>query len=355
MRIKHLFVAVCCTLTMSTALGQENDLGKLLLKGCPGNYMGQYADNSNDKDGMGIKGVSGGGVYIGDINRDKYNGKGMLICGDKGTISNCPDAYAYVGGWIKGKKEGNGICYAPNGDIIYQGKFKNDKPVDVYPTQNPDMEKYFSMMETQTGYYIGEIKEGAENGFGLCIQKDGAYWVGSSRDGQRAGMSIFLYGPNEWRIVKYKDGVYSDILSSADYNSRNSIIKKRNNEVWSEFWTGMNDVAENLMQIGMQYAQSKNAGNNDSAGQASESGYAGGMSGNANGKSGGATKANSSKKGNDCGTSWMTESRVYSNYETQLIKGGQSAEDREEIRRKMRNIRQKWEKRGCTITKSPQE
>lgn len=56
----------------------------------------------------------------------------------------------------------------------------------------------------------------------------------------------------------------------------------------------------------------------------------------------------------------MSDSRVYSNYEDQLIQmktfpEKYDASQYKEIQRKMRNIRKKWEARGCTITKSSHE
>ena len=53
----------------------------------------------------------------------------------------------------------------------------------------------------------------------------------------------------------------------------------------------------------------------------------------------------------------MSESRVYSDYESQLINHGaeMSASERQGISDKMKNIRLKWEKRGCVLAKSPYE
>ena len=61
--------------------------------------------------------------------------------------------------------------------------------------------------------------------------------------------------------------------------------------------------------------------------------------------------SNNSQKA-DCGQAWITDSNTYSNYETLIIKGDP---DSDNIRAKMRQIRQKWEARGCKITKSPYE
>ncbi|MDE5686570.1 MAG: hypothetical protein K2I26_08435 [Paramuribaculum sp.] len=330
---------------------QQTDLAAVLLRS--ENYIGQRADNSKDKSGTGILKISGGGVYIGDINRNKFNGKGMVICGDKGKIANAPDAYAYVGGFVGGKKQGKGTCYAPDGDIIYSGRFENDKPVDAYPSVAPDELRYFSIMETFDGYYIGEVESGNAHGFGLCVLTDGAFRIGISREGIPIGVNTLIYGSSEWTVVNYRDGQAMVINTSADYNERNSIIKNVNSQIWNELWSGMAEVASGLSDVGMQYMKARvetSGGNyNDS-----HDGGLGSASSTGTKKTSGVK--NSSKKGNDCGTAWMSGSRIYGDYENQLAKGGQlSTADINDIKSKMRAIRTKWEKRGCPFTKSPYE
>lgn len=336
-----------------TVWAQNADLGNLLLRDAPGDYIGQRSDNSKDKTGSGILKVSGA-VYIGDLYRNKFNGKGMIVSAKSNAISNTPDAYVYVGGFVGGKKQGKGTCYAPNGDVIYSGKFEKDKPVDPYPGTGYDESRYFSMMETPDGYFIGEVVNGVPSGFGICIQQDGAYWLGSYKDGDRRGVSTFLYGPDEWQVVNYRDGQYSVVSSSDEYQARNNTIKTVNKKVWSDFWSGMAEVSAGLVATGQQYMDMKNSGS--AAGADSSGSYSGG-GGNASSSSSSHGGAGVSKrtKGADCGTAWMSDSRVYSNYETQLIKGGQSEADRRDIRAKMKRIREKWQSRGCTLTKSPYE
>lgn len=339
------WVAVC-----ANVCAQETNLANLLLKEAPKRYIGQYADNSSARNGVGIADAPKGGLYIGDFNRNKYGGKGMLISGGDGAIANAPEAYVYVGGWIKGKKHGRGICYAPNGDLIYEGRFEDDKPIDVYPSVSPNIHKYFSMMETPDGLFIGEIIDGILDGFGLCLQSDGTYWVGMSKEGERNGLSIFFFDPYVWQTVRYTSGSsYEEITSSADYNARNSKIKEMNAKLRSELLSAVNGIVS----VGVRYAELKGASNNASMGTATDGVVSGGSAKGGSSK-GGSAKA-SSKKGNDCGTAWMSDSRVYSDYETQLVKGGQSVSDREHIRSKMRGIRKKWESRGCPMSKSPHE
>lgn len=321
-----------------------------LLLGKSNDYIGQRADNK-DKNGTGLQRLGSGGIYIGDFNCNKYTGRGMLIVGD-GQIKNLPGTYVYIGSWLKGKKNGRGTCYAANGDIVYQGRFENDKPVETYPQPDADIITYFNLIEDQDGAYIGEVKNGEPNGFGIYIQPDGTYWVGNSKNGKRNGIGTFINGADSWEVVKYKDGGYTSINSSDIYNARRQRYAEVKSAQMSEFWHGMSEVATGLVSVGQQYVELKNSSSSSSIGTENTS-VASGSSSSKSSKSSGA--GSSSKSKNDCGTSWMSDSRVYSNYETQLIKGGQSLDERNDIRNKMRQIRQKWVQRGCTFTKSPHE
>ncbi len=332
--------------------GQDIDFAKVFLRNIDGGYLGQHADNSKDKSGTGIQSIGGGGIYIGDINRNKFNGKGMLIAGPKGKISNLPDAYVYVGGFIKGKKHGSGTVYAPNGDVIYKGRFEDDKPLSAYPQPNPDESKYFSMMELDGGIYLGEVQNGVPHGFGICVDNGGYYWIGNSREGERKGLSILIYDTNTWEAVNYDGNGYTVINNSQQADARNSQIHQVNKQIWNETFTGLMDCAENLVRIGAEYSAAKNS--SGTSGEVYSENSTGSGSKSKGGKAGAANK-----KGNDCGTAWQTASRTYSDYETQLVpNGARTATDpsqRAQIRSKMRSLRQKWEARGCTITKSPYE
>ncbi|MBR6640182.1 MAG: hypothetical protein IKL35_07485 [Muribaculaceae bacterium] len=67
----------------------------------------------------------------------------------------------------------------------------------------------------------------------------------------------------------------------------------------------------------------------------------------------------------DCGTAWRSDANVYDNYDDQLVMmetyperygtASQYKAQYKDIQKKMRSIRQKWEAKGCKITKSPRE
>ncbi|CFX98351.1 MORN motif [Syntrophomonas zehnderi OL-4] len=54
--------------------------------------------------------------YIGEISEGKPNGKGKAIFRNGGI---------YEGDWVKGKQEGYGREYYPDGTLRYEGEYKN--------------------------------------------------------------------------------------------------------------------------------------------------------------------------------------------------------------------------------------
>ena len=322
------------------------------------NYIGQYADNNRDKTGTGMQLSKNGSLYIGDFINGKYSGYGMLISADGTSSKETPGAMFYVGEWINNKKEGRGACYAPNGDLIYRGNFADNKPVDPYPTPNADETSYFSDIELPYDeYFIGELKNGIPNGFGLFVLTDGMKSIGRVKSGTRYGMSLLIDPTNEWMLVKWGSNGkgYSVLSTTKDFNARReeyAIVKARiNAELRESFMELLDDgmkLANNYVEMRQQLQSgSDNLYSNDTA--------SGSMSSaSRNSKSG-----SSSSKGNDCGSAWMSDKRTYSDYESQLVPNGARTatdeSDRKRIRSKMRQIREKWEKRGCPFTKSPYE
>lgn len=333
----------------------ENDLGTLLTGDVKGGYLGQYADNNKTRSGMGVLNLKKGAVYIGDFAKDKYNGRGMLIKNAGDDIENAPGANVYVGSFIKGKKNGRGSCYAPNGDLIYYGRFEDDKPVGKYPSPNPDMSRYFSMSENSDGLYVGEEGGEGRDRFGLQVLKNGALLIGTIRDGAYNGVAIFIYGPGAWNVVNFKDNTYTDITSSDIFNARRQTYKAAKDKINAELWSGLSEVMTGLVEVGAQYQATRSGGASGSIYSGSESSGMGAAGSGGSSSRSGAHNAGTKNKKDDCGTAWMSDSRVYSDYETQLIKGGQSPSDRSSIRSKMKSIRKKWEARGCPFTKSSHE
>lgn len=131
----------------------EPELEKIMRNQPPANYGIEYHDNSSYYKGEFMEGVRDGegglyfsnhkcvfigtfvnhkptrGVYYerngntyeGGIKDDLFQGKGVY------TFSS---GFKYVGNFDKGKRNGDGILYYPDGSILHEGLFRNDDPVN---------------------------------------------------------------------------------------------------------------------------------------------------------------------------------------------------------------------------------
>lgn len=352
-RLISLIVAVSAT--SFYAMSQGNLASVIFSQaGKKVNYIGQYDDNRRDKNGTGISRDKQGNVYVGDFMRGKFSGYGMLIMANNESIKDLPGATIYVGEWIDGKREGKGTCYSHDGDVIYSGLFSENYPVSPYPTPRPDQTRYFSDTNTQDEYYIGEMRNGKPDGFGMFLTNEGTLAIGKVTAGRCTGVGLLLAGDGNWKMVKWSGyNTYDEISSTADYNMRIATYREVASKQHAEFRQGMLDVASGLMQTLSQSQQIKSGGAAASGAAASGAGYMASAS-----SSSSSGKASSGKKGADCGSAWISASRAYSNYETQLVPNGAttaSLSDQPAIRSKMKSLRTKWEARGCPITKSPYE
>lgn len=113
-------------------------------------------------------------------------------------------------------------------------------------------------------------------------------------------------------------------------------------------------MVSGLMGVASEFQNMRSGGN---SAVATDDGYA-----EAGSSSAGSKKRGTSMKGktskSDCGSAWMADSKIYSDYETQLAPNGArsaSIGDAPAIKSKMKAIRLKWEARGCKINKSPYE
>lgn len=182
-----------------------------------GDYWGQRAENG-EKAGIGIVKLDNDKLYVGDFNRGKPEGKGMIICESDNGISNCKGSYIYYGSWIKGKKEGKGKCYDQNGHIIYEDPFSNDKPLEKYPMNSSLDSESFGRYESQDGTIIlSQIKDSYPNGFGIGCLSNGAHWIGKFKNGQCIGTGLMITSENDWVVVKINKDEITEITSSKEY------------------------------------------------------------------------------------------------------------------------------------------
>ncbi|RHO73611.1 hypothetical protein DW083_05460 [Parabacteroides sp. AF48-14] len=316
-------------------------------------YKGQIIKKK--RTGMGLLKMKDGALYIGDFSKGEMTGYGMLLVPEGNSVSNCDNCAVYVGNWQDGEKTGSGVCYAKNGDVLYSGKFKEDRPINAYGSTDDSPLRYFSLFENSDGnMFLGEVNDGNFNGFGVIVFNDGDLWFGNFRNGLKQGVGLYLMYDGEWETLNFKDDSYDVISSSANYRDVEHSRSLANKQ---SFGFIMDNFAA---------AATATAGAVNSARTIRQSdGNSSGLAASDNSGSSGNNKSGSkqgNKKASNCGSSWSIDSNTYSNYETQLIKMRTYPEkydnytaDYASIQSKMRQIRTKWEARGCSITKSQYE
>lgn len=134
--------------------------------GKPNGYGTGYFENGNKYEGNWVNGVrsgkgkltfSDGTTYNGEWKNNSFNGRGTMIWtnGDKyegsyldgvrhgmgiyttggNDINYCEDCKKYQGYWKNNDKHGFGKCYDKRGRLLYEGDFRDGKPVGRYPNQ----------------------------------------------------------------------------------------------------------------------------------------------------------------------------------------------------------------------------
>ena len=76
-----------------------------------------------------------GSIYDGQWLNGLCGGYGTLTVNKWSEIKNCPKSITYIGWFLNDLKHGNGKCFGINGELIYNGKFENNKPIDKYPSK----------------------------------------------------------------------------------------------------------------------------------------------------------------------------------------------------------------------------
>jgi len=118
-------------------------------------------------------------------------------------------------------------------------------------------------------------------------------------------------------------------------------LRQQEREKWKIDWTAVPELMEFIAETVNEYKATSSSSSSNSTSSGTPSGYKNSQNNTPN-----------NKQNADCGQAWITDSNTYSSYETLVIKGNP---DSDNIRAKMRQLRQKWEGRGCKINKSPYE
>lgn len=124
------------------ALSKKQDVQVISFKNDKGDIIHYLGNVENDKaTGGGIGIWKTGGLYKGDWQENKRHGEGEYEWSDghryQGEFKNdkregegtyyWPSGEKYVGEWSDGKRNGQGTLYDQDGNVQYEGKWKDDK------------------------------------------------------------------------------------------------------------------------------------------------------------------------------------------------------------------------------------
>jgi len=170
-----------------------------------GVYEGDYEDDK--KNGKGKYTWSDGGVYEGDYKDDKMNGKGKFTW---------PDGGVYEGDFKDEKMNGKGKLTYSDGRV-YDGDWKDDKRNGkgkdtwsdgrVYDGDWKDHKRNGKGKHTWSdgAVYDGDYKDDKRNGKGKYTWSDGGVYEGDYKDDQRNGKGKETYPDGGVYEGDYKD------------------------------------------------------------------------------------------------------------------------------------------------------
>ena len=258
-RVNFLFIFFSLAILLFPTALFAQSLDEILFgPGNKNNYMGQYDFKGKRKNGYGIERYRNGNIYVGDFNKGKVAGRGMLLALDKG-IPNVENAVVYVGNWVDGKKEGKGVCYDSSGKVVYKGSFSNDKPLTSSTTRT---EQNFSTIEMGEELYVGETIGKRPNGYGLKLCKNGAIVFGVFKNGAIRGVCMTLFSPDNWEVGQWVDGKYRPFNNSTEANSRTSeyltLTAEHRKQVRAELFTATMNFANSAVDLAVTIKENRN-------------------------------------------------------------------------------------------------
>lgn len=161
-----------------------------------GSYKGQV--RNGDQDGLGMYAWENGSLYIGEWSSGKMDGYGVYICGEKGTLSNYPGCKYYCGNFSNGVISGVGKCYDELGKCIYVGFFDKGMPVYGFAVNGDTNHYklsslcQFKCLEDKDALYVGETRNGEKQGRGIDFLKNGDLLYAEWNSGARDGYDLYL-------------------------------------------------------------------------------------------------------------------------------------------------------------------
>ena len=174
-------------------------------------YLGEIKDNIPN--GKGIKYYSNGNIqYEGDFKDGKFEGNGKFYY---------DDGDYFIGEYKYGLRNGKGKKYLKNGNLCFEGEYINGKAEGYGKDIWEDGEYYIGqykngIMNGKGIYYYsngkikyeGEYVNGKYEGNGKYIWEDGIYYIGQEKNGLMHGKGTLYYSNGN---IKYEGDFINDV------------------------------------------------------------------------------------------------------------------------------------------------
>jgi len=137
-----------------------------------------------------------GSTYIGEY---RILNDGTKVMHGQGTWT-CPDGEViYEGEWKNNKRHGQGTFAYSDGELIYEGEWKDDK-------RHGQGHGFETHSDGSVSYYKGDWENNNWHGQGAMTCSDGEKYVGAWKEGKRHGQGVNINGKGLKRSGEWKDG-----------------------------------------------------------------------------------------------------------------------------------------------------
>lgn len=196
----------------------KNGAGKEYVDGVLA-YEGKFNNNFRFKDSGCITGdcENGYGVFI-YPNKNKYIGEFKNSLKNGFGIETDPEGNYIYGNWKDNKENGLVRVFNKNNEIMFSGEMVSGKPVqkladngEEYGCKIGDCANGFGHYYFESGAkYIGEWKNGIQQGYGKTVWPDGTYYIGQQYEGNIDGYGTVYDATGKIiQTGKYVTGTYA--------------------------------------------------------------------------------------------------------------------------------------------------
>ena len=182
-----------------------------------GYFLGNVVNGK--RHGIGAYYFDNGERFEGEFRNDNLNGSGIYFW---------PSGAYFACTWINGKRDGYGIYVYPDGQYVVQ-YWENEVCLATPSPQYKNPQR----LNTNVGYYWGEMKDGKPHGKGIFRWNEGTTFEGTWVNGVIQGSGLLRFANNAGVFVgKWEDGTRRACYGLQCLNNGQKLIGYWENEVY---------------------------------------------------------------------------------------------------------------------------